>query len=181
MTEEDARKAIIQSKSAILELNKTNEEKIQRLRELHARHKKRRHTLAEWDTITSTDQDKLAKVVVSSRPSPSSCIYLRCQALIGHASEPTWGPIKAFLDAVDQIRELKEHEESTIAEVIAAGEPILEELRAADPDQTVLSLRSADNLDESDLMAAWIKIANLGKKKEKTTREVEESGPEVEA
>jgi hypothetical protein len=75
LTEQDARKVTIQSKSAIVELNKTNEEKIQRLRELHSRHKKRRHTLAEWDTITSTDQDKLAKVVVSPRPSPSSCIY----------------------------------------------------------------------------------------------------------
>jgi hypothetical protein len=80
---------------------------------------------------------------------------------------------------MDQIRELKDHEESTTAEVIAAGEPILEELRAADSDQTILSLRSADNLDESDIMAAWLKIANLGKKNEKTTREVEESGPEA--
>lgn len=90
-----------------------------------------------------------------------------------------WEDVKGFCDAANAIRELEVHDKPTTAEAVAVAEAVLEKIRAANPDQIILSLRSADNWDESPIMAAWIKTMNLGKKKEKTTREVEESGPEA--
>jgi hypothetical protein len=68
MTQQEALDAIAQVKAASAELDKINAEKIQRIRELHDRHKSRRRELAELDAVTAADPDKLTKIIVSTRP-----------------------------------------------------------------------------------------------------------------
>jgi hypothetical protein len=57
MTRKEARNAIIQWKADILELDKTNAEKVQRPRELHDRHKSRRRVLTDINTVADADPD----------------------------------------------------------------------------------------------------------------------------
>lgn len=68
LTEQDARKALIQLKSVFLEQNKPDEGKIRRVRELLDRHKSRRREMAECHTAIDANPDQLATVVVSTRP-----------------------------------------------------------------------------------------------------------------
>jgi hypothetical protein len=75
-----------------------------------------------------------------------------------------WEQIRRVSRAVHSIRNSKDQKmKSTIQEAVAKIKALYEEMHAIDPDQTVLSLRRARNLDETEELAAWMKIMNLGK------------------
>jgi hypothetical protein len=78
--------------------------------------------------------------------------------------EQEWEQIERFWRAVHSIRNSKDQKmKSTIQETVARIKALYEEMHAIDPDQTVLSLRRARNLDETEELARWMKIMNLGK------------------